>query len=109
MLLRQLQQLDVALTYTHLANMVYWNDDREFKQELTATQTVIYTNVPVNTDYNIMDCYVYLPENNGSNQYYERLLIKDVDYVIKGSTITLATAATAVSANDPSICYITNY
>ena len=39
------------------ANMVYWNDDREF-QELTATQTVIYTNVPVNTDYNIMDCYV---------------------------------------------------
>ena len=84
------------------SNMVYWNDDREFKQELTATQTVIYTNVPVNTDYNIMDhCYVYLSENNGSNQYYERLLIKDVDYVIKGSTITLATAATAVSANDP--------
>ena len=50
------------------SNMVYWNDDREFKQELTATQTVIYTNVPINTDYNIMDhCYVYLSENNGSN------------------------------------------
>lgn len=84
------------------SNMVYWNDDREFKQELTSTQTVIYVNESVNADYNSMDhCYVYLSENDGSNSYYERLLIKDVDYTIKGSTITLATAATAVTANDP--------
>lgn len=84
------------------SNMVYFQDNRETKFELTASQTKIYPNDPINTDFTQMDhAYVYLSENNGSGAYYERLLVKEVDYTVSGSVITLAQTATAVSASDP--------
>ena len=87
--------------------MAYYTDGRQYKANLTASQTDIVFQIPINTSFNGMDhAYLYLSENNGSSAYYERLLIKNVDYTISGSMITLASAATAVSANDPAFLTI---
>ena len=84
------------------SNMVYFQDGREFKFELTSSQVKIVPSVSFDTDFNTMDhAYVYLSENNGNNQYYERLLVKGVDYTTSGSVITLTQTATAVSGTDP--------
>ncbi len=89
------------------SNMVYFQDKREQRYDLTASQTKIYPSISINTDFNIMDhAYLYLSENNGSNEYYERLLVKDVDYTLAGSTITLKNLTTAVSTTEPAFLTI---
>lgn len=89
------------------SNMVYFADGRQYKANLATNQTAITFQVPINTSFNGMDhAYLYLSENNGAGAYYERLLIKDIDYTISGSNITLASSTTAVSANDPAFLTI---
>ena len=88
------------------SNMVYFQDNRELRYNLTSSQTRVYPSVSINTDFVAMDhAYVYLSENDGNNNYYERLLVKDVDYTLQGSKITLTNFATAVSSTEPA--YIT--
>ena len=68
---------------------------------MTSSQTRVYPSVSTNTDFVAMDhAYVYLSENDGNNNYYERLLVKDVDYTLQGSKITLTNFATEVSSTE---------
>lgn len=84
------------------SNMVYWSDKDSYILDLATGQTNVIAPMSVNTDFNAMDhMYVYLAENNGSNQYYERLLVKGVDYKTNGSEIILSSVATAVDVNNP--------
>ena len=90
------------------SNMVYYFDDKYEKIEIVSSLTV-RTNFNPNSDRTQGDhLYVYLTDNiNSAGTMIERLLIKDVDYTLDGSKITLTSTPIPLNADTPA--YITVY